>query len=123
MPNLVRFSLTIHGTLLNQIRAHAKYIGIPLLGDEVYGGTRSMALSLLRSRTPASYHSQASHLLSKLERPCLHAVALGFTHPWTGNKVHFSSLPPPDFTEILRQLREMGTEKLLSQSLPWFLWV
>lgn len=70
-----------------------------------------MALSLLRSRIPTSYHSQISLLLSKLERPCLHALALGFIHPQTGEKVHFSHPPPPDFTEILGQLRELGTEK------------
>ncbi|CAK7346117.1 unnamed protein product [Dovyalis caffra] len=95
----------------HQIRAHAKYIGIPLLGDEVYGGTRNMALSLLRSRTQPSFHSQLSLSLSGLERPCLHALALGFTHPCTGKEIHFSCHPPPDFTEILSQLRDMGTEK------------
>ncbi|KAL9395465.1 hypothetical protein Peur_009718 [Populus x canadensis] len=97
---------------LKQIRAHAKYIGIPLLGDEVYGGTQNMALSLLRSRTQPSCHRQLSLSLSGLERPCLHALALGFTHPCTGKEIHFSCPPPPDFTEILSQLREMGTEKL-----------
>ncbi|XP_059460544.1 RNA pseudouridine synthase 2, chloroplastic-like isoform X2 [Corylus avellana] len=61
----------------HQIRAHAKYLGIPLLGDEVYGGTKSMALSLLRPRTPPSYHGQLLQLVSGLERPCLHALALG----------------------------------------------
>lgn len=96
----------------HQIRAHAKYIGIPLLGDEVYGGTQNMALSLLRSRTQPSCHRQLSLSLSGLERPCLHALALGFTHPCTGKEIHFSCPPPPDFTEILSQLREMGTEKL-----------
>ncbi|KAG5250284.1 uridine synthase family protein [Salix suchowensis] len=96
----------------HQIRAHAKYIGVPLLGDEVYGGTQNMALSLLRSRTQPSCHRQLSLSLSGIERPCLHALALGFTHPCTGKEIHFSCPPPPDFTEILSQLREMGTEKM-----------
>ncbi|KAG6704743.1 hypothetical protein I3842_07G147700 [Carya illinoinensis] len=61
----------------HQIRAHAKYLGIPLLGDEVYGGTKSMALSLLRPRTPPSRHGQLLQLVSQLERHCLHALALG----------------------------------------------
>ena len=60
-----------------QIRAHAKYLGIPLLGDETYGGTKSMALSLLRPRTPSKYHSALSDLISKVDRPCLHAALLG----------------------------------------------
>lgn len=52
-------------------------MGIPLLGDEVYGGTKSMAMSLLRPRTSTSYQGQLSQLVSALERPCLHALALG----------------------------------------------
>ncbi|XP_077244301.1 (-)-5-epieremophilene synthase STPS3-like isoform X5 [Tasmannia lanceolata] len=35
-------------------------------GDEVYGGTKNMALSLLLAKTPLSYHSHLSLLLSKL---------------------------------------------------------
>ena len=60
-----------------QIRAHAKYLGNPLLGDETYGGTKSMALSLLRPRTPSKYHGDLSNLVSKIDRPCLHAALLG----------------------------------------------
>ncbi|GAV75499.1 efhand domain-containing protein/Pkinase domain-containing protein/PseudoU_synth_2 domain-containing protein/EF_hand_5 domain-containing protein [Cephalotus follicularis] len=97
----------------HQIRAHAKYLGTPLLGDEVYGGTKSMALSLLKPRTPPNSHGQLSQLVSGLERPCLHACALGFKHPHTGEMMHFSCPPPPDFTETLGQLRKIGTEKVL----------
>lgn len=87
-------------------------MGIPLLGDEIYGGTKNMALSLLRPRTPPSCHGQLTELVSLLERPCLHAVALGFRHPHTGENVHFTCPIPADFAEILRQLRKIGTEKL-----------
>ncbi|XP_012078835.1 RNA pseudouridine synthase 2, chloroplastic [Jatropha curcas] len=96
----------------HQIRAHAKYIGIPLLGDEVYGSTTGMALSLLRPRIPASFQNQLSSLLSGLERPCLHALSLGFTHPRTGKEINFSCPPPPDFAGVLSQLREMDMEKV-----------
>ncbi|GLU04624.1 hypothetical protein SLE2022_217620 [Rubroshorea leprosula] len=95
----------------HQIRAHAKYTGIPLLGDEVYGGTKNMALSLLRPRTSPSYHGELSELISGLERPCLHALSLGFQHPYTGENVHFSCPPPSDFADVLRQLRKISTEK------------
>ncbi|GMY28174.1 RNA pseudouridine synthase 2, chloroplastic [Fagus crenata] len=98
----------------HQIRAHAKYLGIPLLGDEVYGGTKSMALSLLRPRTAPSHHGQLLQLVSGLERPCLHALALGFKHPHTMENVYFSCPPPADFAEILSQLREIGTEKVFA---------
>ncbi|KAK1325810.1 hypothetical protein QJS10_CPA01g00346 [Acorus calamus] len=61
----------------HQIRVHAKHLGIPLLGDEIYGGTKSMALSMLRPRTRSSCHGLLSSLVSKIERPCLHALYLG----------------------------------------------
>lgn len=88
-----------------QIRAHAKYLGIPLLGDELYGGTKGMALSLLKPRTHVSSHALASEMVSKLVRPCLHAQSLGFKHPHTGELLQFSCPAPDDFAEILQQLR------------------
>ncbi|KAL5200458.1 hypothetical protein ABZP36_021661 [Zizania latifolia] len=91
----------------HQIRAHAKYLGVPLLGDETYGGTRSMALSLLRSRTPSRYHCDLSNLISKIDRPCLHAALLGFKHPHSGKILEFSCSPPDDFAEVLNELRHI----------------
>ncbi|KAL3840176.1 hypothetical protein ACJIZ3_024767 [Penstemon smallii] len=96
----------------HQIRAHAKYLGFPLLGDDVYGGTKSMALSLLESRNPSSSHSQLQQLVTRLDRPCLHALSLGFNHPNKGENLCFSQKPPPDFAEILDQLRNIGTKKV-----------
>ncbi|XP_039133785.1 RNA pseudouridine synthase 2, chloroplastic isoform X1 [Dioscorea cayenensis subsp. rotundata] len=92
----------------HQIRAHAKYLGIPLLGDEVYGGTKSMALSLLKPRTPSSCHGYLSHMISNLDRPCLHALSLGFKHPHTGEQVQFSCHPPADFSDALSLLRNIN---------------
>ncbi|KAH6759282.1 Pentatricopeptide repeat superfamily protein [Perilla frutescens var. frutescens] len=97
----------------HQIRAHAKYLGVPLLGDDVYGGTKSMSLSLLQSRNPSSYHGQLLELVGRLERPCLHALTLGFKHPTTGENLSFSQIPPPDLAEILVRLRNIGSQNLL----------
>ncbi|CAK8569137.1 unnamed protein product [Lathyrus sativus] len=96
----------------HQIRAHAKYLGVPLLGDEVYGGTKSMVLSLLRPRTTPSLHGEMVKTVSELDRPCLHALTLGFEHPHTGEQVHFSCEPPVDFNEILSQLRRIGRDRI-----------
>ncbi|XP_052203426.1 RNA pseudouridine synthase 2, chloroplastic [Diospyros lotus] len=96
----------------HQIRAHAKYLGIPLLGDEVYGGTKNMAMSVLCPRTPSNFHGKLKQLVSGLERPCLHAMALGFKHPCTKENIKFSCPPPADFIEILSLLREISTVKV-----------
>lgn len=95
----------------HQIRAHAKYLGIPLLGDEIYGGTRNKALSTLRSKIPPSCHAQISMIVSKLDRPCLHALALGFKHPHTGEILKLSRPPPEDFAKMLGALRKTGSQK------------
>ncbi|KHN09059.1 RNA pseudourine synthase 2, chloroplastic [Glycine soja] len=103
----------LHDTTLRKwfmIRTYAKYLGVPLLGDEVYGGTKNMVFSLQRPRTPISLHSKVVKMVSRLDRPCLHALTLGFQHPHTGEQVHFSCEPPADFAEILSQLRRIGSE-------------
>lgn len=99
----------------HQIRVHAKHIGIPLLGDEVYGGTKNMALSILQPRNPSSSHGELLQIVSKIGRPCLHALTLGFKHPHTGEKIRFSCLPPADFAETLSRLRAISTEKVIRQ--------
>ncbi|CAN6481088.1 unnamed protein product [Victoria cruziana] len=94
----------------HQIRAHAKYLGIPLLGDEVYGGTEGMVLSRIQPKTASTYHTRLFDLVSNIQRPCLHALTLGFRHPHTGEDVKFSCPPPSDFTEVLCSLRKIGTK-------------
>ncbi|KAK3131290.1 hypothetical protein QOZ80_6BG0504600 [Eleusine coracana subsp. coracana] len=91
----------------HQIRAHAKHLGIPLIGDETYGGTKNLAVSLLRPRIPSRYHSDLSTLISKVDRPCLHAALLGFVHPHSGKLLEFTCPPPDDFVEVLDELRRV----------------
>ncbi|KAJ0750248.1 putative 23S rRNA pseudouridine(1911/1915/1917) synthase [Helianthus annuus] len=76
----------------HQIRAHAKYLGIPLMGDEVYGGSRNLALSRLQLKNPSTIHSRLSQLVSKLDRPCLHALTLGLVNS-TETCFFFSRVP------------------------------
>ncbi len=81
----------------HQIRVHLGSIGHPLLGDEVYGaGFRTKARLL-------SFKAQQA--LAALGRQALHARALGFEHPVTGEELHFESEPPEDFHNLLDALR------------------
>ena len=66
---------------LHQIRAHAKFIGAPILGDTVYGPAKSAA-----------------------PRICLHAATLGFRHPATRQWQHFTAPLPADMLAIARRL-------------------
>ncbi len=71
----------------HQIRVHMASIGLPLLGDPVYGGSRAKPAS------PA------------LARQALHATLLGFTHPTSGERVRFESALPADLLALREALR------------------
>lgn len=71
----------------HQIRVHFNAIKHPLVGDLVYGADPRLAERLA------------------MKRPWLHAMELGFRHPATGERVHFSAPYPPDLEESLASLR------------------
>jgi len=63
----------------HQIRAHAAYAGMPLIGDSLYGSKRTLQ-EVLNSETLPSFF--------------LHAWKLNFVHPVIGEKISiFASLP------------------------------
>ena len=66
----------------HQIRVHLDAIGLPVLGDSVYGVP-----------DPA------------LGRQFLHATRLTFTHPFSGERVDVESPLPPDLAGPLEDLR------------------
>ncbi|MDE2778493.1 MAG: RluA family pseudouridine synthase [Chloroflexota bacterium] len=74
-------SLTLETGRTHQIRVHLAYLGYPIYGDEVYG-RRSSALS----------------------RQFLHANALEFLHPRTGERMSFHSALPRDLNEAMESL-------------------
>ncbi len=67
---------TLHTGRTHQIRVHLKHLGHPLLGDELYART--------------ARQTSAARLM-------LHAWQLGFTHPATGQRLHFTAPLPPEF--------------------------
>ena len=74
-------SLTLETGRTHQIRVHLAYLGYPIYGDEVYG-----------RRSPT------------LPRQFLHASALEFRHPRTGEQVSFHSELPGDLKEAMESL-------------------
>jgi 23S rRNA pseudouridine1911/1915/1917 synthase len=70
----------------HQVRAHLAHVGLPILGDSVYGpasGLRGLSVT----------------------RPMLHARRLAFRHPISGQPVVAESPVPEDFAAALAWLR------------------
>ena len=65
----------------HQVRVHLAEAGLPILGDELYGGGAGVP------------------------RPMLHARSLAFHHPRTGAEIVIRSPYPDDFRRALRALR------------------
>lgn len=77
----------------HQIRVHMSYIGHQLVGDTTYGG----------GRTQFERHSA-----SLIDGQMLHATALNFKHPRTGETMRFETPLPENFTLALEKLRRMS---------------
>ena len=83
----------------HQIRVHMAHIGHPVLGDKLYGtGMKSRAVHLSEAQKTA---------LDALDRQALHAAALGFEHPRTGD-THFYEAPlPADLATLLEAMAKL----------------
>jgi 23S rRNA pseudouridine1911/1915/1917 synthase len=66
---------------MHQIRVHLASIGHPCLGDPLYGGRASAG--------------------GEFERQALHALALSFDHPRTGERLEFVAPIAPDMERYL----------------------
>ncbi len=84
----------------HQIRAHMKYIGHPLFNDERYGGNE-----IVRGTTYAKYTQFVRNCFALCPRQALHARTLGFTHPRTGERMHFDCPLPDDMRQLIDKWR------------------
>ena len=80
----------------HQIRVHMAHIGLPLVGDPVYGR---------RPVYPKLASEQLREQLDGFRRQALHAWQLRFSHPLSGEHVEWQAEPPEDWRQILEALR------------------
>ncbi len=79
----------------HQIRVHMAHRKWPLIGDPVYGG---------RQRVPAGASDLLISILRGFPRQALHAQALEFEHPASGDWMEFETDLPDDLVNLLEVL-------------------
>lgn len=84
----------------HQIRVHMKHIGHPLFADEKYGG-----MEILKGLRTQKYKQYIENCFALCPRQVLHARTLGFTHPRTGERMHFDSEWPADMSALIAKWR------------------
>ncbi len=75
---MTHIRLKLHTGRTHQIRVHMAYLGHPLVGDELYGGTRQL-----------------------IDRQALHCVSLSMQHPLTREVLHFTSSLHEDMQQLI----------------------
>lgn len=80
----------------HQIRVHMKYAGHPLFNDWRYNGNR-----IWKGTVFTKYRRFVENCFDVIPRQALHAYSLGFIHPETGEKMHFTCPLPDDFQAVI----------------------
>ena len=74
----------------HQLRVHLTSLGHPILGDQTYGGRKVCAIDRI-----------------EIPRVMLHAIALGFQHPITGESHEFTTSFPLDMEMVSREFESL----------------
>jgi len=80
----------------HQIRVHLSALGLPVIGDSVYGNPK---------RADAVHNTFVRSKLKTMKRQALHAAKIGFVHPVTCREMMFSSPLPDDMADLADFLR------------------
>lgn len=88
LPTAALLEVGLETGRTHQIRVHFSHFRHPLVGDLLYGADPKISSKLA------------------LDRQWLHAVALGFQHPMSGEELSFSSEYPTDLAKALDALRD-----------------
>lgn len=83
----------------HQIRVHLAHLGFPVVGDPTYGRRRAGTVPAALAPRVAALGGQA-----------LHASALAFVHPVTGQPLRFEAPLPPGLAGLLAWLREQAKQ-------------
>lgn len=76
--NLALVCLSLHTGRTHQIRVHMAHLGHPLVGDDLYGGSKKL-----------------------FERQALHCHRLVFKHPFTGEQMEITAPLPADMQALV----------------------
>ena len=88
----------------HQIRIHLRHVGLPVVGDELYGG-QPLRLSQLK---PNYRLKQGKTERPLIGRAALHAERLELAHPVTGEPISITAPCPKDLTVAVKYLRRFA---------------
>ena len=88
----------------HQIRIHLSHLGLPIVADELYGGSPLLLSQLKRDYQPS--RDGREHPL--MGRVALHAEKLTVRHPSTGAAITIDSPWPREFEVSLKYLRKFA---------------
>lgn len=99
-----QFSLvecTLESGRTHQIRVHMAAVHHPLIGDKAYGPQATAVRSALKKAGHDQDEDVAVIKMMNFPRQALHAYALSFIHPRSGQRVSFTADLPADFQDMI----------------------
>ena len=85
----------------HQIRVHMQALGHGLIGDPLYGPQDTAVRAAMKK---AGYEADVIDLCLSFSRQVLHAHAISFVHPITGERHSYQCDVPEDISELLRKI-------------------